>query len=147
MKIGEEVYIHGYIDEIRKDTVIIRNNGGYFGTVPAEITEAGWDKATTEVAISQAHEEGYKIGAKDAWNFVAKIEAMTCGKVAEIFGIEEDSSAWLCNQMSYEEALNRYSEWKECQNISEIPSEDMTLEQARYEVKKLRGLFGRKWGL
>lgn len=39
MKIGEEVYIHGYVDEIRKDTVIIRNEGGYFGTVPGEIKE------------------------------------------------------------------------------------------------------------
>lgn len=39
MKIGDEVYIHGYIDEIRKDTVIIRNEGGYFGTVRAELRE------------------------------------------------------------------------------------------------------------
>lgn len=37
MKIGDEVYIHGYIDEIRSDVVIIRNEGGYFGTVPSEI--------------------------------------------------------------------------------------------------------------
>jgi hypothetical protein len=37
MKIGEEVLIHGYIDEIRKDIVIIRNEGGYFGAVPEEI--------------------------------------------------------------------------------------------------------------
>lgn len=37
MKIGDEVYIHGYVDEIRKDTVIIRNDGGYFGTVKEEI--------------------------------------------------------------------------------------------------------------
>ena len=37
MKIGDEVYIHGYIDEIRKDTVIIQNEGGYFGTVEEEI--------------------------------------------------------------------------------------------------------------
>ena len=33
MKRGDEVYIHGYVDEIRKDTVIIKNEGGYFGTV------------------------------------------------------------------------------------------------------------------
>lgn len=39
MKIGDEVYIHGYIDEIRQDTVIIRNDGGYFGTVPSEVVE------------------------------------------------------------------------------------------------------------
>jgi len=39
MKIGDEVYVHGYIDEIRQDTVIIRNDGGYFGTVPSEVIE------------------------------------------------------------------------------------------------------------
>lgn len=32
MKIGDRVYIIGYIDEIRKDVVIIRNDSGYFGT-------------------------------------------------------------------------------------------------------------------
>ena len=36
MKIGDEVYVHGYVDEIRNDVVIIRNNGGYFGTVADE---------------------------------------------------------------------------------------------------------------
>lgn len=41
MKIGDVVYIHGYVDEIRKDTVIIRNDGGYFGTVPSEIVMSG----------------------------------------------------------------------------------------------------------
>lgn len=39
MKIGDEVYVHGYIDEIRQDTVIIRNDGGYFGTVPSEVVD------------------------------------------------------------------------------------------------------------
>jgi hypothetical protein len=38
-KIGQEVLIHGYIDEIRKDTIIIRNDGGYFGTVEWEVTD------------------------------------------------------------------------------------------------------------
>lgn len=37
MRIGDEVFIHGYVDEIRKDMVIIRNSGGYFATVPHEI--------------------------------------------------------------------------------------------------------------
>lgn len=37
MKIGDEVYVHGYVDEIRKDVVIIRNDGGYFGTVEDEV--------------------------------------------------------------------------------------------------------------
>ena len=37
MKIGDRCFVHGYIDEIRKDTVIIRNTGGYFGTDPGEV--------------------------------------------------------------------------------------------------------------
>lgn len=41
IKIGDEVYVHGYIDEIRNDTVIIRNKGGYFGTVKDEIRTEG----------------------------------------------------------------------------------------------------------
>ena len=41
VKIGDRVYVHGYVDEIRKDTVIIRNDGGYFGTVRNEIIVSG----------------------------------------------------------------------------------------------------------
>ena len=37
MKIGDRIFVRGYIDEIRKDTVIVRNDGGYFGTVLSEI--------------------------------------------------------------------------------------------------------------
>ena len=40
MKIGDRIYVHGHVDEIRKDTVIVRNDGGYFGTVPSEIIVA-----------------------------------------------------------------------------------------------------------
>ena len=37
MKIGDEVYVHGYVDEIRNGTIIIRNEGGYFGTTLDEV--------------------------------------------------------------------------------------------------------------
>ena len=37
MHIGDEVFVHGYIDEIRNDTIIIRNVGGYFGTSRNEV--------------------------------------------------------------------------------------------------------------
>lgn len=43
MKIGDDVFIHGYVNEIRKDIVIIENKGGYFGTVAEEIYEQGHD--------------------------------------------------------------------------------------------------------
>ena len=45
MKIGDEVYVHGYVDEIRNDVVIIRNDGGYFGTVLSEIERIYESKA------------------------------------------------------------------------------------------------------
>ena len=48
MKIGDRVFIHGYIDEIRKDTVIIRNNGGYFGTIPSEVITGDLSSAQSE---------------------------------------------------------------------------------------------------
>ena len=37
MKIGDRIFVRGYIDEIRKDTVIVRNDGGYLGTIPSEV--------------------------------------------------------------------------------------------------------------
>ena len=61
MKIGDTVYIRGTIDEIRKDVVIIRNKGGYFGTVPEEIQEGWIDteklwSTTRERTVNQALE-------------------------------------------------------------------------------------------
>ena len=50
IKIGDEVYIHGYVDEIRKDVIIIRNEGGYFGTVLDEIKSK--DNPQTDGCIS-----------------------------------------------------------------------------------------------
>ena len=38
MNIGDRIFVRGYIDEIRKDTVIVRNDGGYFGTILSEVT-------------------------------------------------------------------------------------------------------------
>ena len=37
LKLNDEIYIKAFVDEIRKDIVICRNAGGYFGTIPSEI--------------------------------------------------------------------------------------------------------------
>ena len=37
LRIGDEVLVHGHVDEIRKGTVIICNEGGYFGTAINEV--------------------------------------------------------------------------------------------------------------
>ena len=39
MKIGDRVFVQGYVDEIRKDCVIVRNRGGYFGTEKCEVIQ------------------------------------------------------------------------------------------------------------
>jgi len=39
LKIGDKVYIRGEVDEIRKDTIIIHNSGGYFGTTKENVTK------------------------------------------------------------------------------------------------------------
>ena len=48
MKIGDRVLVRGVVDEIRKDTVIIKNRGGYFGTDPREIETDGDEPDRTE---------------------------------------------------------------------------------------------------
>ena len=48
IKIGDEVRVRGIVDEIRKDTVIIKNRGGYFGTDPREIETDGCETKTDD---------------------------------------------------------------------------------------------------
>ncbi len=89
MKIGDEVYIHGYIDEIRKDTVIIKNNGGYFGTDKVELVSgelrtrqdvlAAYDKALEAI-------DGCKLSYKEdeaiAWDGILWNRALEHAKQA-----------------------------------------------------------------
>jgi hypothetical protein len=55
MKIGDEAFVHGYVDEIRKDTIIIRNNGGYFGTDISEVICGSLPERKTGHWIPQDH--------------------------------------------------------------------------------------------
>lgn len=65
MKIGDRCFVHGYVDEIRKDTVIIKNKGGYFGTDPGEVitvydtTHPNWipceEKLPEDVEVGQEY--------------------------------------------------------------------------------------------
>ena len=51
MKIGDEIYVRGIVDEIRGDTVIIKNEGGYFGTSKTEVIrrDEEWDETVFDV--------------------------------------------------------------------------------------------------
>lgn len=84
MKIGDEVYIHGYVDEIRKDTVIIRNDGGYFGTVREEVvTEiiepyeaAAEPKQSRQDALEELMEYTYGMLTTEKFGLQHKIKSM-----------------------------------------------------------------------
>lgn len=54
MKIGDRVLVRGIVDEIRKDTVIIKNRGGYFGTDPREIKTDGCEPKDDTARILRA---------------------------------------------------------------------------------------------
>lgn len=59
MRIGDRCFVHGYVDEIRKDTVIIKNKGGYFGTDPGEVivvydtTHPNWIPVTEKLPMEE----------------------------------------------------------------------------------------------
>ena len=82
MKIGDRIYVHGYVDEIRKDTVIIRNEGGYFGTVKSEIVEAQKTEDIVSVIRCKDCKHYYALnevrGNCSEYNFVEKIPIDFC---------------------------------------------------------------------
>ena len=72
MKAGDEVYVHGYVCGINNEMVLIRNNGGYFATVPDEVKEA---ELMDEKAV------GYW-----AWDFISKkFMCPICGNRSDIY--------------------------------------------------------------
>ena len=77
MKIGDRVFVHGYIDEIRKDTVIIRNDGGYFGTIPSEVI-------TGELPSAQPKLYGYDIEHLELIANVLRKENLPPERITEV---------------------------------------------------------------
>ena len=102
MKIGDRVFVRGYIDEIRKDTVIIRNAGGYFGTIPSEVitgelpsaqlgtnlAEVGTDavsrKAVKELAYSQIRSMYCGVALKEQRETMLRIADNVIGLLASV---------------------------------------------------------------
>lgn len=81
MKIGDEVYIHGYVDEIRSNCIIIQNDGGYFGTVENEIFDI-YDFIPKEEA-KKAKEESYDRGFVNGLLFGDKCKEWKVDKAVE----------------------------------------------------------------
>jgi len=129
MKIGDKVFIRGYVDEIRKDTVIIRNEGGYFGTSTSEIVDAvsTSDHISRQAALDAIRPlQTYKLFAGDDMILVDKAEVQTelmmlpstqpeivkCKKCKYVYYDEEFGNYW-CNRMSgsFKVEADGYCKW------------------------------------
>lgn len=84
MKIGDRVYVHGFVDEIRKDCVIIRNDGGYFGTVKSEIVEA----QKTEDIVSVIRCKDCKFFELNHFDIVSNVPIITAHEICTRWGDE-----------------------------------------------------------
>ena len=102
MKIGDRIFVRGYIDEIRKDTVIVRNDGGYFGTILSEVT--GELPSTQQ----ETHEKRTETHACDCISREAAIDAVSrgCQEFRGIFAeCEKNLNALPSAQPDYKEVL------------------------------------------
>ena len=78
MKIGDRIFVRGYIDEIRKDTVIVRNDGGYFGTIPSEVI-------TGELpSVQPERKKGHWIEVDDHYNRISG-RCSACGWESHLY--------------------------------------------------------------
>ena len=76
MKIGDEIYVHGYVEEIRQDKVIIRNDGGYFRTALSETREATQEECEgVDEYISRISEDVPDIGVGKMYNPQGRTES------------------------------------------------------------------------
>lgn len=85
MKIGDRCFVHGYIDEIRKDIVIIRNNGGYFGTVPSEVVTGELPSAQPEQRWIPC-DKGEPDEDMECWVTVKTTDALYRGNFTKRYG-------------------------------------------------------------
>ena len=77
MRIGDRCFVHGYVDEIRKDTIIIRNKGGYFGTNPCEVIVVNDTEHTNWISCSEKlPDNDESVLATTAWGDVTIAERL-----------------------------------------------------------------------
>lgn len=97
LKIGDEVNIHGYIDEIRKDVVIIRNDGGYFGTVQSEI-KALEQQTINSNATTEEIAQSFKADVEAVKDYLPKCNSMefpkTFDEFANDYGFTDDKEIY-----------------------------------------------------
>lgn len=112
MKIGDRCFVHGYIDEIRKDTVIIKNRGGYFGTDPGEVitvfdtTHPNWIPCSEEMPPDNS-DCILQFKSNMAIGFYENGWAINTGEgmYSEIGELEDEPIAWMPLPEPYQKGI------------------------------------------
>ena len=113
--------------------------------VTDKIYKRGYDdgKKSSYAIIDEAHNDGYAIGAKDAWQTAKCIMSMPNKERLQWFGVDKDSVF----EFEAKEAMDRWNlyvisitkgEIPKNAKWYDIPAEEMNEEQLRTAVRELR---------
>ena len=123
MKIGDEVMVHGYVDEIRNDCVIIRNEGGYFGTVASEVELKG-GLITDEVVL-----KAIKAKAEQTESTISKTEMVQTEPTTEDCSMVEPS----CQECNWWNPIKRACSIADVGECDYKPITVISLSEDEYE--------------
>ena len=64
-----------------------------------------------------------KVFEDEVWELAGKIQKMTCEQMHEVFGITASNYDYFCNEISYQEAKNKYEKWEKWKNELHVGDE------------------------
>lgn len=138
MHIGDEVFVHGYIDEIRNDTIIIRNVGGYFGTSRDEVFYYEEDEPQTsgvvwtEDAIKNEPKSYSTWASTDELQTERENESMTTKEAMYLLR----NTAWIALSLApIDEAIEMA-----CDALAKVEYINSQLGKPKYELKTYNGI-------
>lgn len=91
MRIGDRVYVQGTVDEIRRDTVIIKNRGGYFGTIPDEIIESE-ERAAIKAVIDADYKDCGVLVERRCRKFEEALRSLPAAQPTQITRVNSSES-------------------------------------------------------
>ena len=104
MKIGDRCFVHGHVDEIRKDTVIVRNKGGYFGTDPGEVIVVNDMAHPNWIPCSERLPEVHETGNSFSGVYMQSYPVL-------VYGVPEGEEECSFHVVTYCDDLNGYTYW------------------------------------
>jgi len=135
MRIDDEIYVHGYLDEIRQDKVIVRNEGGYFGTVVDELVEV-IPKADYEARL-KAEREKIAEGVADKMDYIRSCLVERNIILGTITGKRETLDICLCSTCKSKSCVSNDTAISKADYEARLKVDMMAmLEEIRLKIKE-----------